>query len=237
MLLIIFLITPGLLPVPTRRAAPPLVARRELLALPVALPALLGQPRAARAAAIGSGQSGSDESFTTLGGGPPKLGKLAPLTKGEPGPEELKRLQYGYARLNYLLANWEKETTVCIRGCKGRPENCGCVRDPVIVQSYMGYKSMSDPLFRAGDLMLRASSLVRSDADFERYTAALETWNNKADSGNVMAYVSSWGEANPGGGQDEIARYLEKSRLEVVESAALLKTILQALSLPLNVAL
>ena len=53
-------------------------------------------------------------------------------------------------------------------------------RDPVVVQSYMGYKSMDDPLYRAGDLMLRASGLVGSDADFERYNAALEKWNNKA---------------------------------------------------------
>lgn len=29
-----------------------------------------------------------------------------------------------------------------------------------------------------------------------------------------MAYVSSWGEANPGGGQDEIARYRECALVE-----------------------
>ena len=47
--------------------------------------------------------------------------------------------------------------------------------------------------------MLRASSRIASDAEFEKYNAAMEMWNNKADAGNVMAYVSSWGEANPGG--------------------------------------
>ena len=47
-----------------------------------------------------------------------------------------------------------------------------------------------------------------------------------------MAYVSSWGEANPGGGQDEIARYLAKSKAEVVESAANLKVVLDCLGLP-----
>ena len=170
--------------------------------------------------------------FTTLGKGPPKLPSLAALTKGEPGPEELKRLTLGYMRLQYLLSNWEAETTVCIKGCKGKYESCGCTRDPLVVQAYMGYKSMDDPLFRAGDLMLRASSLIGSDADFERYTAAMEKWNNKADSGNVMAYVSSWGEANPGGGQDEILRYLNKSKKEVEESASILKTILDCLKLP-----
>ena len=50
-----------------------------------------------------------------------------------------------------------------------------------------------------------------------------DKWTEKADMGNVMAYVSSWGEANPGGGQDEIARYLEKSRQGVIESATILK--------------
>ena len=138
----------------------------------------------------------------------------------------MKRLVYGYQRLQYLLKNWEAETTVCIRGCKGAYESCGCVRDPVIVQSYMGYKSMDDPLFKAGDLMLRASTLV-SDADFDKYNDSMEKWNNKADAGNVMAYVSSWGEANPGGGQDQILKYLKKSKTDVEESVALLKTIIE----------
>ena len=94
----------------------------------------------------------------------------------------------------------------------------------------MGYKSMDDPLFRAGDLMLRASVNI-ADKDFDAYNEAMEKWNNKADAGNVMAYVSSWGEANPGGGQSEIERYLKKSRKEVEESAALLKKITDALNL------
>ena len=78
--------------------------------------------------------------------------------------------------------------------------------------------------------MLRASSLI-SDGDFEKYNTAMEKWNNKADAGNVMAYVSSWGEANPGGGQSEILRYLKKSQTNVEESAALLKTIIDALKI------
>ena len=201
--------------------------RRSFL---LALPALAAAPTTASAAATGGGFAKSQ--IETQGGGPPKIPELAKLTKGEPGPEELKRLAYGYQRLEYLLNNWEKETTVCIRGCKGGYDNCGCTRDPIIVQSYMGYKSMNDPLFKAGDLMLRASSMVKSDADFERYNAAMDKWTEKADAGNVMAYVSSWGEANPGGGQDEIARYLEKSRKEVLQSANLLKTIMDILGIP-----
>jgi len=226
---------------PVRRDAAPLVgapgtSRRALLRGVAALPAMLpvlSSPRAALAAATGGGFV--EGQFTTQGGGPPKVPPLAPLTKGEPKPEELQRLVYGYQRLQYLIANWEKETTVCIKGCKvdekrGGYESCGCTRNPVIVQSYMGYKSMDDPLFKAGDLMLRASTLI-SDEDFESYNVAMEKWNNKADAGNVMAYVSSWGEANPGGGQSEILRYLKKSQTNVEESAALLKTVIDALGL------
>jgi len=201
--------------------------RRSLL---LVVPAALALPSRVHAAATGGGFQESQ--FDTKGGGPPNLGKVPPLTKGEPKPEELQRLAMGYKRLQYLLGNWEKETTVCIKGCVGKYESCGCIRDPLIVQSYMGYKSMNDPLFKAGDLMLRASTLVESDADFEKFNAAMEKWNQKADAGNIMAYVSSWGEANPGGGQDEIARYLEKSRKEVVESANLLRVILDCLKVP-----
>ena len=244
-------------PAPSSTSTSPLgkPTRRTVLAM---LPALAA-PSSAFAAATGGGFS--DSQVQTLGGGPPKLAENAfgKLTKGEPGPDELKRLAIGYQRLQYLLANWEKETTVCIRGCKGKYENCGCTRDPLIVQSYMGYKSMNDPLFKAGDragwtgragrpeggaplgacapargcstsvdraqqpgprrradcvrsgagplisseisvwaflvcsgdLMMRASTMVQSDKDFERYNEAMDKWNEKADAGNVMAYVSS----------------------------------------------
>lgn len=197
------------------------------------MPALVASAPVLAAQVGGAGVGGLGGGQETLGGGPPKVGALAKLTKGEPSDAELKRLAVGYQRLQYLLANWEKETTVCIKGCKGKYEACGCIRDPVIVQAYMGYKSMDDPLFRAGDLMLRASPRIESDADFDKFTLLLERWNLKADDGNVMAYVSSWGEANPGGGQDEIARYLEKSRKEVVLAADLLKEICGLLQVPL----
>ena len=203
--------------------------RRTLL---LSLPALAA-PSAALAAASGGGFV--DSQFQTLGTGPPKISSpLSQLSKGVPSKDELKRLAVGYSRLQYLLKNWEKETTVCIKGCTGKYENCGCIRDPQIVQVYMGYKSMNDPLFKAGDLMMRAAELVPDDANFDKYNEAMEKWNNKADAGDVMAYVSSWGEANPGGGQDEIARYLEKSRKEVVESANLLKTIIDILGIPIE---
>ena len=149
-------------PVPRRALARPalqdaVTSRRAVLSL-LPLPFFM-DPQAALAAATGGGFV--EDQFVTAGSGPPKVGELAKLTKGEPGPAELQRLVLGYKRLQYLLANWEKETTVCIKGCTGKSyEGCGCTRDPIIVQAYMGYKSMEDPLFRAGDLMLRAAPLL-----------------------------------------------------------------------------
>ena len=162
-----------------RPQRPAALTRRTALFV---LPALAVQPQPAWAGQVGgAGTGGLAGGTATQGGGPPKLKSIPPLTKGEPGPEEIRRLALGYQRLKYLLENWEKETTVCIKGCKGKYEACGCTRDPVIVQAYMGYKSMEDPLFKAGDLMLRASSLVKTDSDFEKYTIAMEKWNNQAD--------------------------------------------------------
>lgn len=213
---------------PTRASAMP---RRALLSLPV-----LALPGAAFAAATGGGFT--MDQMVSAGGGMPKELRVtgenpkAKCSKCVPTDAELQRLTLGYKRLAYLLDNWEKETTVCIRGCVGPAENCGCVRDPVVVQGYMGYKSMNDPLFKIDQLMLRAQPLV-SDDNFDRYTAAIDRWVEKADDGNVMAYVSSWGEANPGGGKDEVDRYLAKSRKGVVESSEILKTIIDILGVPM----
>ena len=35
------------------------------------------------------------------------------MAAGAPTKEELERIKIGYERMNYLLDNWEKETTVC----------------------------------------------------------------------------------------------------------------------------
>ena len=143
----------------------------------------------------------------------PKLPKLAPC-RASPATD----WRLVCSRLKYLLKIGKRATV--IKGCKAVRElrlRARCREREQI---------MDDPLFKAGDLMLRASTLV-PDASFDKYNEAMEKWNNKADAGNVMAYVSSWGEANPGGGQDQILKYLKKSKTDVEESVALLKTIIE----------
>ena len=210
---------------PTRRV----MSRRAAL---LAVPAFTALPREAFGAATGGGFSGSGLAPQDKVKMPKELATYMPppSKKGVPSMDELERLSIGYQRLKFLLDNWEAETTVCIKGCKGKWEACGCERSPVVVQSYMGFKSMNDPLFKADALMIRAEPLA--EKQFEKYAALVDRWVEKADDGNVMAYVSSWGEANPGGGQSEVARYLEKSRKGVVESADILKQICDILGVP-----
>merc|ERR1719354_726589 len=120
----------------------------------------------------------------------------------------------GYKRLSYLLDNWEKETTIC-----GRGDNpyIGCERTPEKVMDYLGFKSMNDPLFRADKTLLRLQTLVPSDYEID-YMEAMEKFNEKAEEGNGIAFISSWGEANPGGGKDRIEYFIERSKKNMIDA-------------------
>mmetsp|Transcript_15654 Transcript_15654/g.28465 ORF Transcript_15654/g.28465 Transcript_15654/m.28465 type:complete len:266 (-) Transcript_15654:2378-3175(-) len=139
----------------------------------------------------------------------------------------------GYNRLTYLLDNWEKETTIC-----GRTDNpyIGCERTPEKVMEYLGYKSMNDPLFRADKTLIRLQGLVPSNDSKAQadYQDAVDSWMEKAEEGNGMAYISSWGESNPGGGKDRVALFIERSRKDVVECRDSLATIIRILDLKVN---
>ena len=158
-----------------------------------------------------------------------------------PSPKELERLQKGHARVRYLLANWDAETEICGKNIMSdlerkqvvRTDGGGggvCEKTPLKVQDFLGYKSTEDPLFKADKLMVRAAPLVDPD-DFEAYLDIVEKYREKADQGAMMAYTSSWGEANPNGGKDLIEEYLEDTRAEVQTTEKLLRTVLGYLNL------
>ena len=106
-----------------------------------------------------------------------------------------------------------------------------CDKTPLRVQDFLGYKSTEDPLFRADKLMVRAAPLVDPD-NFEAYLDVVEKYREKADQGAMMAYTSSWGEANPNGGKEVVDEYLERTKEEVEKTESLLRTILGYLELP-----
>lgn len=93
---------------------------------------------------------------------------------------------------------------------------------------YLGYKSMNDPLFKADKTLRRLEALVPPE-DLDAYIEAVDMWIQKADEGSGMAYVSSWGESNPGGGKDRIAFFIERSKRDVIACRDSLATVAKIL--------
>ena len=188
--------------------------------------------RTASAALIGTGILINNPSISSAAAPPPT-------------PAELERLQKGYARVRYLLDNWDTVTSKCgtiimsdlerkqvirTEGGGGGGGNGGCEKTPLRVQEFLGYKSTNDPLFKADKLMVRAAPLVDPD-QFEEYLDTVERYREKADQGAMMAYTSSWGEANPNGSKEAIEEYLESTRVEVLLTEELLCKVLGYLNL------
>ena len=167
----------------------------------------------------------------------------APSLAAVPSPADLKRLQVGHSRVRYLLENWNTLTESCNNKAMStteskqvvRTEGGGggfCDKTPLVVQEYLGYKSTTDPLFKADALMLKAVPLVDDSVmDESDYVDLVEQFREKADQTSLLAYTSSWGEANPNGSKDTTDDYLEKTREVVMETEALLKKVLNALQL------
>ncbi len=92
-----------------------------------------------------------------------------------------EKIRKGYKRLEYLLANWEKETTVCKNNDN---PYIGCDRSPEKVMDYLGYKSMEDPLFRADKTLRRLQALVSesNEQDSSDFSDALDVFGECNDS-------------------------------------------------------
>eukprot|EP00980_Cylindrotheca_fusiformis_P006691 scaffold1398_cov116-Cylindrotheca_fusiformis.AAC.8 len=135
----------------------------------------------------------------------------------------------GYRRLQYLLDNWEAETTVCKTG-QETTFGDRCERTPLKVMDYLGFKNINDPLFKADNAMLRLRALVPTDKEVDFYEA-VEQFADNAEEASSMAFVSSWGEANPGGGKDRVKLFIERSKNNVIKSRDSLKTVIDILKL------
>jgi hypothetical protein len=151
----------------------------------------------------------------------------------KPSAEEIadkEKILKGYKRLNYLLDNWEKETELCGRGSAADNPYVTCERSPLKVMEYLGYKSTEDPLFKAEKTLRRLEPYVPAELEGE-YQEAVDKWIEKAEEGSGLAYVSSWGEANPGGGKDRVAYFLERAKSDVVGARDALGAVVRILNL------
>jgi hypothetical protein len=139
---------------------------------------------------------------------------------------ELQKLEQGYAQIDYLVNNFEKETTIC--GRSDNPYIGLCERTPLKIMEALGFKSTKSPLFQADKTMMKLQSMVPPDKTSE-FIDAVEQWNQAAEEASGIAYVSSWAEANPGGGKDRVALYIERSRKNVIDAREALRTVIAIL--------
>ena len=142
-----------------------------------------------------------------------------------PTPEELARLQQGYQQINYLLDHFEEETTVC-------KENGGeCKRDADAIRKALGLRSTTDPLFQIEKVFAKVKYMDADNIDLEAFFEATEDWNSAMNMSNSMAFISQFGEYNPGGGKDEVLKYLNESKKQVEIAQKALATIMKSLNL------
>ena len=100
--------------------------------------------------------------------------------------------------------------------------------DPDRVRLFVGLRTTDSPLFQVDKLLTFAQDKVGDD-DFEKWIEVSEGFQSHLNKINELAYTSSFGEYNPGGGKDQIAKYLELARGEVVLMRDSLKDILTIL--------
>ncbi|KAL7489096.1 hypothetical protein ACHAW6_014696 [Cyclotella cf. meneghiniana] len=153
------------------------------------------------------------------------LPSRAAASDDPPTPEEISRIQTGYENIRYLLSHWEEETTVC-------RENGGeCKRDADAVRRYLGLRSTKDPLFQIEKVFAKVKNMEGIDVDkLEEFFEATEDWNTAMNMSNSMAFISQFGEYNPGGGKDEVLKYLNESQKQVVLAEKALKVILDTVT-------
>jgi len=153
----------------------------------------------------------------------PDAATAAAAGKG-PTPEELKRITTGYERITYLLDNWDKETTSC-------KDNGGeCKRDAQPVRAYLGLRYTTDPLFQIEKVFAKVK-YMETDTDIELFFEAAEDWNAAVTMSNSMAFISQFGEYNPGGGKDEVLKYLDEAQKQVVLAKSALGKVITSLNL------
>ena len=77
---------------------------------------------------------------------------------------------------------------------------------------------------------MRLQAIVPPELDDE-YQTAMEKAIEAGDEGSGLAYVSSWGEANPGGGKDRVEYFIERSKRDVIAVHDSLSTVVRILDL------
>merc|ERR1719238_1322245 len=141
-------------------------------------------------------------------------------------PNDMSRFKKALEGVNYLLDNWEQETTECTTGGVGV-----CTDQPDKVRYYFGLRTTDYPLFQLDKLYTKAQAKLPDDADFEEWIEATEGLASQIAKINELAYTSSFGEYNPGGGKEQVRKYLLLCQEQVIKSKGSLETIIKLLKI------
>ena len=170
---------------------------------------------------------------------------LSPLAASAAPTSEDAKIVEGYQRVTKLLDTWVESTTVCFDK-DDNPLKGNCERNPVKVMEVLGYKSTTSPLFNMEKTLLKiqmdgeldrvladrwGDDAAKKKSEETRFRDAAESYMQSADEGSGMAYVSSWGEANPGGGKDRVELFIERSKKDVINCKKNLGTMKDVLGL------
>jgi len=136
----------------------------------------------------------------------------------------MTRFKKALEGVNYLLDNWDKETTECTSGAE-------CTDQPDKVRYYYGLRTTDHPLFQLDKLYAKAQDKLPDDADFEEWIEATEGLASQIAKINELSYTSSFGEYNPGGGKEQVRKYLLLCQEQVVKSKASLEKIVKLLKI------
>jgi len=154
---------------------------------------------------------------------------LAPLVLAQTAtaagaPEKLKK---GYDGIESLLKNWDKETyKQC--GLSGQVALANeCDRDATKVPAALGLKYTDSPLFKVEKLFKEALS---PDVDIDAWTLATDEFIQHSTSAQEYAYTASFGEYNPSGGKDQVAKYMALSYDELMLARDALRSILKQMN-------
>ena len=101
-------------------------------------------------------------------------------------PNDMSRFKKALEGVNYLLDNWEQETTECTKQAGGANE---CTDQPDKVRYYVGLRTTDHPLFQLDKLYAKAQTQLPDDADFEEWIEATEGLASQIAKINELAYT------------------------------------------------
>jgi len=138
----------------------------------------------------------------------------------------MTRFKTALEGVNYLLDNWSAATTEC-----GATGDGVCTDQPDKVRYYFGLRTTDHPLFQLDKLYAKAQTKLPDDVDFEQWIEATEGLASQIAKINELAYTSSFGEYNPGGGKEQVRKYLLLCKEQAELSKTSLETIVKLLKI------